>query len=334
MICKNCGFHNEKGDEFCGSCGQFLEWTGVVAEEPAPEMPAAGATGEPTTVAGGQPPTTQPPTGRPTGKPIELPASGGGPMSAGAGAATGAGAPASADTGVVTTTPVRPAKQPDVICWNCKTRNKAGRTFCLKCGERLTTAGGGGRGRLLAVLIGIVALVLLAAGAAVFFLGGAPAPSPTPTASPSPRPVSPSPSATARPTASPSPSPVASECATAAEPVRTVELNRQTSERRSGQATAWCIRDVTFVARRGSGVLRLQLTNPTAFPDAPGGTIDWLTARMPEDFYDSDEYHPPITFPTSLQLVPAGTTITLLIECSSDACNGRAHIAYDRIAAP
>lgn len=32
-ICKKCGFTNIPGDQFCGSCGTFLEWDGVPAED-------------------------------------------------------------------------------------------------------------------------------------------------------------------------------------------------------------------------------------------------------------------------------------------------------------
>lgn len=28
IICKDCGNENQRGDQFCGSCGSFLEWTG------------------------------------------------------------------------------------------------------------------------------------------------------------------------------------------------------------------------------------------------------------------------------------------------------------------
>ena len=36
-ICKRCGFSNIPGDQFCGSCGTFLEWEGQ------PTADAAGA---------------------------------------------------------------------------------------------------------------------------------------------------------------------------------------------------------------------------------------------------------------------------------------------------
>lgn len=47
IVCTNCGNHNENDDEFCGSCGKFLEWVGerveapkaaVVEAEPEPEV--------------------------------------------------------------------------------------------------------------------------------------------------------------------------------------------------------------------------------------------------------------------------------------------------------
>ncbi len=49
IVCTNCGNHNENDDEFCGSCGKFLEWVGerveapkaaVVDVEPEPEAAA------------------------------------------------------------------------------------------------------------------------------------------------------------------------------------------------------------------------------------------------------------------------------------------------------
>lgn len=46
IICTNCGNHNEDSDEFCGSCGKFLEWVGQKVEEPA-ETAAPEAEPEP-----------------------------------------------------------------------------------------------------------------------------------------------------------------------------------------------------------------------------------------------------------------------------------------------
>lgn len=33
IICRDCGHENEEDDQFCGSCGAFLEWTGSKVEE-------------------------------------------------------------------------------------------------------------------------------------------------------------------------------------------------------------------------------------------------------------------------------------------------------------
>jgi WD40-like Beta Propeller Repeat len=51
IVCKVCGFDNEAGAAFCGSCGSFLEWTGESTDTGAPK-PAT-----PT----GAPPNTAPP---------------------------------------------------------------------------------------------------------------------------------------------------------------------------------------------------------------------------------------------------------------------------------
>ena len=52
VLCARCGFANAPGDQFCGSCGTFLEWEGAPAggaadpgaPGPAPvaSAPAAG----------------------------------------------------------------------------------------------------------------------------------------------------------------------------------------------------------------------------------------------------------------------------------------------------
>jgi hypothetical protein len=39
IICKKCGHHNEDRDEFCASCGAFLEWSGERVVQPAPPVP-------------------------------------------------------------------------------------------------------------------------------------------------------------------------------------------------------------------------------------------------------------------------------------------------------
>ena len=52
IVCRSCGFHNKDADSFCGSCGEFLEWTGEKITpkpppvvEPEPEEPAPAKRG-------------------------------------------------------------------------------------------------------------------------------------------------------------------------------------------------------------------------------------------------------------------------------------------------
>lgn len=49
IVCTKCGFHNEEGAAFCGSCGAFLEWAG---EQPAGVGARAGAAGGEAAAAG------------------------------------------------------------------------------------------------------------------------------------------------------------------------------------------------------------------------------------------------------------------------------------------
>lgn len=37
IICERCGSQTPDGDEFCGACGSFLEWSGEKVGEPEPE---------------------------------------------------------------------------------------------------------------------------------------------------------------------------------------------------------------------------------------------------------------------------------------------------------
>lgn len=41
IVCTSCGNHNADADEFCGSCGKFLEWVGQKIEDPKPVEAAA-----------------------------------------------------------------------------------------------------------------------------------------------------------------------------------------------------------------------------------------------------------------------------------------------------
>lgn len=190
MICSNCGFRNEPGDEFCGSCGKFLEFTGA-------SQNADGQAGAGLPAGAGDQPTNQPTPDSPTTvQPVVPPIPAAAPRSSAAG-------------------PAPMGRAPDVICWNCGRRNPAGRAFCMQCGTKLTTdsavagapvaagvayrrsateatdSGGGGR-NMLAVGAGLLALLILAGVVGAIFLGvfGGPAATLGPVAG-----VSPSPSA-------------------------------------------------------------------------------------------------------------------------------------------
>ncbi|MGH4019132.1 MAG: zinc-ribbon domain-containing protein, partial [Pseudonocardiaceae bacterium] len=41
IVCRNCGSHNADGDAFCGSCGEYLEWSGEKLEPAQAEQTAA-----------------------------------------------------------------------------------------------------------------------------------------------------------------------------------------------------------------------------------------------------------------------------------------------------
>jgi uncharacterized OB-fold protein len=105
VVCTKCGFVNAPGDQFCGSCGAFLEWEGSVV-------------GDTSSVVA------------PTASPVTPPA-------------TPAGAPASAQ-GTPTTPPATPAAAPPdaglLRCPSCGVANAANRTFCQSCGTKLAAA--------------------------------------------------------------------------------------------------------------------------------------------------------------------------------------------------
>ncbi|MGH2720270.1 MAG: zinc-ribbon domain-containing protein, partial [Actinomycetota bacterium] len=37
-VCTQCGYRNGEGDEFCGSCGEFLDWSGAGPAAPPPPV--------------------------------------------------------------------------------------------------------------------------------------------------------------------------------------------------------------------------------------------------------------------------------------------------------
>ena len=125
-ICKRCGFANIPGDQFCGSCGAFLEWEGKPAGR-------RGRTREPATAARPRPgtPPTPPRRARPEAR-------------------RGA-----RRTATRSRHPCRPAApEPDtydedgdgipdgplVRCPACGIANPSNRTFCQSCGTTLAAA--------------------------------------------------------------------------------------------------------------------------------------------------------------------------------------------------
>jgi ribosomal protein L37E len=137
IICKKCGNHNQDQDQFCSSCGTFLEWSGerVVEEappppepEPAPPPPPpAGIVEKVKQAVGMEGKEAAPSAG--DGKTAAPPASGGwvppasvtGAAATTTGAGTGTDQPATPATGQAATPPVAPtggvpeARRPEAI---------------------------------------------------------------------------------------------------------------------------------------------------------------------------------------------------------------------------
>jgi len=108
VICRRCGFSNVAGDQFCGSCGAFLEWEGDTAPAATPPPAVTRADDD---LAG-------------LARPAAMPASPVPPPVAQAAAAAGPVAPAA---GLLR-------------CPACGIANAATRTFCQSCGARLAEA--------------------------------------------------------------------------------------------------------------------------------------------------------------------------------------------------
>lgn len=106
--CARCGFENAPGDQFCGSCGAFLEWEAAPAVDAAP-------------VAGGAP------TGEAAAQRAPAP-----PGASDAGAPPPSATPPSPGTSTAGGELLR--------CPACGIANPADRTFCQTCGARLSGA--------------------------------------------------------------------------------------------------------------------------------------------------------------------------------------------------
>ncbi len=125
LLCARCGFANAPGDQFCGSCGTFLEWEGAVptaaaaSGSPAPAgAPAAGVSGP-----------SKPPV--PTFAASSVPAAAAPPPPAAAAPVGGVGGP---QPGAAS------GEQVLLRCPSCGIANAATRTFCQTCGAKLTPA--------------------------------------------------------------------------------------------------------------------------------------------------------------------------------------------------
>lgn len=120
VTCKRCGFANQGGDQFCGSCGSFLEWEGEPADAGGP---AAG------TPAAGGAPAPAAPAGDDEGL--------GGLVHPAAAAAPAA--PYPTPTGPPPADPAGPAASSGALlrCPACGIANAGTRTFCQSCGARL-----------------------------------------------------------------------------------------------------------------------------------------------------------------------------------------------------
>jgi hypothetical protein len=171
IICGQCGERNAPGEQFCGSCGAFLEWDGAAVEQaPArtpgtpppgfgqqPQVPAQppagygqpGVYGQPSGYAqpGGYPPAgLAPPGGQPGAmRPVQPGAVQPGVAQPGAvqpGLAQ-PGQPGAVQPGEVqkrryVPPPEAPVVNPgDIVCRSCGTGNENTRVFCRMCGSPL-----------------------------------------------------------------------------------------------------------------------------------------------------------------------------------------------------
>ncbi|HKT01312.1 MAG TPA: zinc ribbon domain-containing protein, partial [Rugosimonospora sp.] len=98
IVCKTCGHNNQDGDQFCGSCGDFLEWTGeqVDAAPPAPHADLTVPQSQPAPVL-----------------PQEV---------------------AQRPTAVLAPETTRTPQPGDWACAGCGEANPLGRHFCRRCG--------------------------------------------------------------------------------------------------------------------------------------------------------------------------------------------------------
>ena len=130
MVCQRCGYRNEAGAEFCGSCGTFLEWAGETAAD-------GSAVGDADPRDAGTAPTV----------PVESPAP---PMRQAGPPSPAPPAANSADTGASAgSEPTTPALvgPPCPVCGMPVPRS---RTFCPHCGADTRAPQAGARAAVVA----------------------------------------------------------------------------------------------------------------------------------------------------------------------------------------
>ncbi len=152
IVCTRCSTQNQDGDEFCGGCGEFLEWAGQKVEA-APEPPKPLM--EPDVAPPPEPPVVTEPVVAPAPQPAPEPA----PAAAPAPPQPEPVRPAPAQPEPVqpaAVLPSRPApkrlepaaaaaaepalKPGELACPSCGAGNEAGRSFCRRCGNSLAPA--------------------------------------------------------------------------------------------------------------------------------------------------------------------------------------------------
>lgn len=182
IVCKVCGFTNEAGARFCGSCGSFLEWSGEAGDDATQASPTQPSTPAPAPTPSPSP-TPTPPVPTDDTQPIAVPAP--------------------------------PPTTNEIVCRSCGLVNERDRVFCRRCGAELVpsqpVAGPVGPSRPrtrpdvpLGPLLVVGALAVVLVGGLLLFGGILGEPSAT--ASPTSPTV-----ASAEPSDEPSPSPSPSE---------------------------------------------------------------------------------------------------------------------------
>ena len=123
ITCRQCGFRNRGDDEFCGSCGSFLEWTGEKIATPPSSRPVDR---ERETTTGPVAPPSPPGTdgnARPDRPAAVQPQAPKRPMAK-----------------IESHKPTQRLRPGDLVCSQCGEGNAPARRFCSRCGSSLAEA--------------------------------------------------------------------------------------------------------------------------------------------------------------------------------------------------